>query len=105
MHQIDVKTAYLNTPIDCELNTEQPEGYERKGPNGEKLVCKLKKSLRGLKQSGHNWNNMLHDHFTQEGFVQSVADPCVYDKGTETGRVIAIVWVDDITFQTATQLY
>ena len=67
-----------------------------KGPNGEKLVCKLKKSLYGLKQSGRNWNNMLDNHFTQEGFVQSLADPCVYVKGTETGRVIAIVWVDDI---------
>ena len=81
---------------------EQPEGYERKGPNGEKLVCKLKKSLYGLKQSGRNWNNMLHNYFTQE--VQSLADPCVYVKGTETGKVIAIVWVDDI-IQVATQLY
>ena len=39
---------------------------------------------------------MLHNYFTQEGFVQSLADSCVYGKGTETGRVIAIVWVDDI---------
>ena len=94
--QMDVKTAYLNAPIDCELYMEQPEGYERKGPNGEKLVCKLKKSLYGLEQSGRNWNNMLHNYFIQEGFVQSLTDPCVYVKGTETGRVIAIVWVDDI---------
>ena len=102
VHQMDVKTAYLNAPIDCELYMEQPEGYERKGPNGEKLVCKLKKSLYGLKQSGRNWNNMLHNYFTQEGFVQSLADPCVYVKGTETGRVIAIVWVDDIIISGST---
>ena len=62
-HQMDVKTAYLNAPIDCELYMEQPQGYERKGLNGEKLVCKLKKSLHGLKQSGRNWNNMLHNYF------------------------------------------
>ena len=37
---------------------------------------------------------MLHDFFTQEGFVQSLADPYVYVKTTEAGRVIAIVWVD-----------
>ena len=104
VHQMDVKTAYLNAPIDCELYMEQPEGYERKGPNGEKLVCKLKKSLYGLKQSGRNWNNMLHNYFTQEGFVQSLADPCVYVKGTETGRVIAIVWVDDIISGSTTAL-
>ena len=96
VHQMDVKTAYLNAPIDCELYIEQPEGYERKGPNGEKLVCKLKKSLYGLKQSGRNWNCLWHGHLTQEGFVQSLADPCVYVKITEFGQVIAIVWVDDI---------
>ena len=96
VHQMDVKTAYLNAPIDCELYIEQPEGYERKGPNGEKLVCKLKKSLYGLKQSGRNWNCLLHGYLTQEGFVQSLADPCVYVKSTEFGQVIAIVWVDDI---------
>ena len=98
VHQMDVKTAYLNAPMDCELYIEQPDGYERKGSNGEKLVCKLKKSLYGLKQSGRNWNCLLHGYLTQEGFVQSLADPCVYVKSTEFGQVIAIVWVDDIIF-------
>ena len=96
VHQMDVKTAYLNTQIDCELYVEQPEGHKRKGPNGQKLVCKLKKSLYGLKQSGRNWNCLLHGYLTQEKFVQSLADPCVYVKSTEFGLVIAIVWVDDI---------
>ena len=59
VHKMDVKTAYLNVPIDCELYMEQPEGYERKGLDGEKLVCKL----HGLKQSGRNSNNMLHNYF------------------------------------------
>ena len=96
VHQMDVKTAYLNAPIDCELYIEQPEGYERKGPNGQKLVCKLKKSLYGLKQSGRNWNCLLHGYLTQERFIQSLADPCGYVTSTEFGLVIAIVWVDDI---------
>ena len=43
IHQMDVKTAYLNAPIDCELYIEQPEGFEERGENGEKLVCKLNK--------------------------------------------------------------
>ena len=59
-HQMDVKTAYLNAPIDCDIYMEQPEGFEKVGKNGEKLVSKLKKSLYGLKQSGRNSNNMLH---------------------------------------------
>ena len=51
---MDVKTAYLNAPIDCEIFMEQLEGYEKAGKNGEKLVYKLRKSLYGLKQSGRN---------------------------------------------------
>ena len=95
----------MNAPIECELFMEQADDYERKGPNGEKLVCKLRKLLYGLKQSGRNWNNMLHEHFAQNGFVQSPADPCVYVKTTESGHVVAIVWVDDIILQVATQMY
>ena len=56
VHQIDVRMAYLNALIDCELYIEQPEGYEQKVLNGENLVCRLKKSLYGLKQSGQNCN-------------------------------------------------
>ena len=96
LHQMDVKTAYLNAPIDCALYIEQSEGYERKDSNGEKLVCKLKKSLYGLKQSGQNWNCLLHGYLIQEGFVQSLTDPCVYVKSNEFSQVVAIVWVDDI---------
>lgn len=56
LHQMDVKTAYLHAPIDCEVYMEQPEGFEVRSDTGEQLVCKLNKSLYGLKQSGRNWN-------------------------------------------------
>ena len=72
---MDVKTAFLNAPIDCELFIEQPEGFCVKGKNGEKLVCRLNKSLYGLKQSGRNWNNLLHTYLTDENYIQSYADP------------------------------
>ena len=45
IHQMDVKSAYLNAPIDCEIFVEQPVGYETFGENGQKLFCKLNKSL------------------------------------------------------------
>ena len=96
-HQMDVKTAYLNAPIDVEIYMQQPDGFEKRGENGEKLVCKLKKSLYGLKQSGRNWNNMLHNYLRSENFSQSLADPCVYTRDSETnGCIILIIWVDDI---------
>jgi hypothetical protein len=54
-----VKTAYLHEPIDCDSFVQQPKGYGKEGENGEKLVCKLKKSSYELKQSGRKWNVML----------------------------------------------
>ena len=75
VHQMDVKTAYLNAPIDCEVYIKQPEGFEQVDENGETLVWKLKKSLYGLKQSGRNWNNLLHDFFIQEKFTQIACRP------------------------------
>jgi len=42
VHQMDVKTAYLNAPIDCEIYVDQPEGFEVRSPSNEKLACKLK---------------------------------------------------------------
>ena len=96
-HQMDVKTAYLNAPIDCEIYIEQPQGFEERDENGDTFVCKLKKSLYGLKQSGRNWNNMLHTYLISENFSQSLADPCLYTKKVEPSEsVILIVWVDDI---------
>ncbi|CAB4030147.1 uncharacterized protein K02A2.6-like, partial [Paramuricea clavata] len=80
VHQMDVKAAYLNAPIDCDIFVEQPKGYEKVKGNGKKLVCKLNKSLYGLKQSGRNWNATLHNYLVKEGFMQSQADPCVYHK-------------------------
>lgn len=52
LHQMDVETAYLHAPIDHEVYVEQ--GYERETEAGEQIVCKLEKSLYGLKQSGRN---------------------------------------------------
>ena len=102
IHQMDVKTAFLNAPIDCEIYIDQPEGFEKHGDHSESLVCKLKKSLYGLKQSGRNWNNLLHTYLINENFTQSLADPCVYVRTTEDERcVIVIVWVDDIIIATS----
>ena len=74
VHLLDVKTAYLNAKIDCEIYIQQPEGYEIFGKNNEILVCRLNKSLYGLKQSGRNWNSLLNKLFKENGFKQSSVD-------------------------------
>ena len=66
------------------------------GKKGEHLVCKLKKSLYGLKQSGRNWNYVLHSYLVNEGFTQSQADNCVYIKITKRSFTVIVVRVDDL---------
>lgn len=46
---MDVKSAYINADIDCENFIEQPAGFANTGSKGETLVCRLKKSLYGLR--------------------------------------------------------
>ena len=100
IHQMDVKTAYLNAEIDCDIYVAQPEGFVKSGENNEKLFCKLKKSLYGLKQSGRNWNNLLHNFLLSNDFEQSFADPCVYTKFVDNVKIIIIIWVDDLMIAT-----
>ena len=57
IHHIDVKTVYLNVPLDYEIYVEPPEGFKVKNGN---YVWKLKKSLYELKQSGRTWNKTFH---------------------------------------------
>ena len=103
LHQMDVKTAYLNAPIDCEVFVEQAEGFETSGHSSERSVYKLNKSLYGLKQSGRNWNSMIHDYLIENEFVQSSADPCVYLRKREQDLVVIVVWVDDLIIGASNQ--
>lgn len=59
-------------------------------------MYKLENSLYGLKQSGHNWNKILHDFLTENISRQNPADHCVYTKETDSDKVIIIIWVDDL---------
>ncbi len=56
IHQMDVKTAFLNGDLEEEIYMEQLEGFTQEG---EHLVCKLHKSLYELKQSLRAWNHKL----------------------------------------------
>ena len=93
---MDVKSAYLHAPIDCELFVEQPQGFSTTDKDGKHLVYKLKKSLYGLRQSGRNWNSLLHSYLVSEGFKQSQADYCVYTKITDDSLTVIVIWVDDL---------
>ena len=93
LHQVDVTTAFLNGELEEEVYMKQPEGFVVLGK--EHLVCKLKKSIYGLKQSPRCWNTALHNQLKKMGFVQTATDPCVYTYSG--GEVVYLgVYVDDI---------
>ena len=100
VHQMDVKSAYLNAPIDCQIFVVRPAGFRKPG-----LVWKLKKSLYGLKQSGKNWNDHVHQFFMDNNFIRSETDPCIYFKTDDDGFVTIILWVDDIILAGTTVEY
>ena len=93
LHQMDVTTAFLNGELKEKVFMKQPEGYVVKGMEG--LVCKLKKSIYGLKQSPRCWNSALNDYLKQTGFVEAARDPCLY-MASEGEMFLIAIYVDDI---------
>ena len=94
LHHIDVTTAFLNGVLEEEVFMRQPEGYTK--PEEEHLVCKLTKSIYGLKQSPRCWNTALDAHLVKMNFEQLCSDPCIY-KSKTVGDIFFIgVYVDDI---------
>ena len=80
LKQMDKKTAYLNAPIEDVVISKQPEGSEFLDENGKTFVCKLKKSLYGLKQSGRNCFLTLKVFLIKLSFFNSSHDECLFIK-------------------------
>ena len=94
VHQMDVKTAFLNGELDEEVYMEQPESFVL--PGNEKKVCKLTKSLYGLKQAPKQWHEKFDSVILEYGFQHNIADKCIYSKFTENYGVIICLYVDDM---------
>ena len=92
LYQMDVNTAFLHGELEEEIYMKQPEGFVTE--EKEHLVCKLNKSLYGLKQSPRSWNYVLDEHLQSIGFVQTPSDPCIYIAEGDEPFIIA-VHVDD----------
>ena len=69
LHQMDVKTAFLNGMIEEEVYIEQPQGLEV--VDRETHVCKLKKALYGLKQAPRAWYGRINRFLKFLGFIKS----------------------------------
>jgi hypothetical protein len=92
--QMDVKTAFLNGYLEEDVYMDQPEGFvDPKHPN---KVCKLKKSIYGLKQASRSWNRRFDEEVKKFGFIKNADEACVYKKASGSIITFLVLYVDDI---------
>ncbi|KAK8971909.1 hypothetical protein V6N11_027676 [Hibiscus sabdariffa] len=76
--QMDVKTAFLNGKLEEDVYMTQPEGFVTQENAGK--VCKLQRSIYGLKQASRSWNLRFNDAIKEFGFIRNEDEPYVYKK-------------------------
>ena len=97
IHQMDVKSAFLNGVLEEEIYMEQPTGFIVSGQ--EAKVCRLRKAIYGLKQASRAWNLQFHGVLVGLGFQRTSSDAGVYvgHQHGGDGVLILILYVDDTT--------
>jgi len=98
LHQMDVKMAFLNGDIDETIYMVQPENFVSGDPKN--MVCKLTKSIYGLKQASRQLYHKFHQVILSFGFEMNLVDDCVYHKFKGSKFIFLILYVDDILLAT-----
>uniref|UniRef100_A0AAV1U852 Reverse transcriptase Ty1/copia-type domain-containing protein n=1 Tax=Peronospora matthiolae TaxID=2874970 RepID=A0AAV1U852_9STRA len=94
LHQMDVKTTFLNGSLDEDTYMDQPAGYlDEKQPD---YVCKLKRSLYGLKQSPRMWNQTIDGFMITMGFNKCELEHFIYIKRDDQDMILVVLYVDDL---------
>jgi len=94
IHHMDFTSAFLNGELKEDLYVSQPEGFIV--PGQEQMVCRLHKSLYGLKQSPKCWNSSLDSFLLDLGYNKLDGDSCIYMRDDVDGVNIIAVYVDDL---------
>ena len=95
LFQLDIKNVFLHGDLAEEVYMEQPPGFVAQGESG--LVCKLHRSLYGLKQSPRAWFSRFSSVVQEFDMIRRAADHSVFYHHSSTGKCIyLIVYVDDI---------
>jgi hypothetical protein len=94
VHQMDVKTAFMNGLIQEEVYIKKPLGFEVHGR--ESHVCRMKKALHGLKEDPRAWYSRIDAYLHQFGLENSEADPNLYYIVVGEDPLILLLYVDDL---------
>ena len=94
VHQMDIKITFLDGKLEEKINMDQLDAFVANGQEG--MVCKLLKSLYGLKKAPKQWHEKFDITLTSVGFVVNKADKCVYYRYDGGEGVILCLYVDDI---------
>jgi hypothetical protein len=92
--QMDVKVVFLNGNLTEDVYMIQPEGFV--DPKHAGKICKLQKSIYGLKQASQSWNLRFDEVVKEFGFIKNIEEPCVYKKVSGSAVVFLVLYVDDI---------
>ena len=92
--QMDVKTAFLNGNLDEDVYMIQPEGFV--DPTNTGNICKLQKSIYGLKEASQSWNIRFDEVVKGFDFRQNEEEACVYKKESGSSVTFLILYVDDL---------
>ncbi|KAK9043347.1 hypothetical protein V6N11_071692 [Hibiscus sabdariffa] len=92
--KMDVKTVFLNGKLEEDVYMTQPEGFVT--PENAGKVCKLQRSIYGLKQASRSWNLHFNEAIQEFGFIRNEDEPCVYKKFSGSIVSFLILYVDDI---------
>ena len=94
LHHLDVQTAFLHGELSEEIYMQQPPFFE--DSTYPHHVCRLQKSIYGLKQSPRVWYHKLHSFLINVGYNRLKNEPNIYLRKTNTTFIIIGVYVDDI---------
>ena len=106
VHEDDYSTAYLNAEVDTEIYMQQPRGFIKYAADGSPLVCRLRRAIYGLPQSGRLWQQTHSKALTEIGFVQCVAEHALFKKEESDGtKMFLLVNVDNCYSISNDELY
>ncbi|GJZ90439.1 putative RNA-directed DNA polymerase [Tanacetum coccineum] len=93
IHQLDVNNAFLHGDLDEEVYMKIPQGFSN---DNETRVCRLRKSLYGLKQASRNWYHKFTTFLRSLNFRQSKADHSLFIYEAGSIMVVVLIYVDDV---------